>query len=880
MRKLLLAILLMGSGASFAQVGTFDRVFIRENFRPPLDTSIAPVRLGELRTRLQDSAVYVSISLTGRRWVKISGANGQVAADGNNYTTSMSFNAGTSILTLTRQGLDPLSTSIPIPVYNGSETKINSGTGGVTVTGLGTVASPYIISVPVYNGSETKVNAGYGLVISGNGTVATPYVPRIDTALMLTVLRGRSLVDSLGILVKTRTFVSKDTSVSLTLLTGAIRDTLDIRSLDSAYEVTFYSPDNTVIIETNENGDSISLRAPASGTTGGDNWGSQLAVVDNTMTGNGTALSALSVRRAWVDSIITLRNLGTVSSVGLTMPSGFTVLGSPITGSGSFSVTANGTASDYIRGNGTIAAFPTIPTYDGSETKLAAGTNTTITGAGTIASPYVINSSGGGGGSGTVTSVGLTMPSAFTVTSSPITTSGTLTVTANGTALDYIRGNGTLATFPAIPTYDGSETKLSAGANITVTGLGTTGSPYVISGSGGGGGGSVTSVGLQAPTGFTVTNSPITTSGNLILGTSLTGMIHGTGSGFASATVSSPLQFSGGTLSILASSSVQNGFLSATDWNTFNNKQQAIQFRDEGVNTGSSGGALAIDVTGSGASVSVVSGVATINVPGYVPDGNNFTTSTVMTDGTLTTTRSGTGSLTATFSTSVIPEGSRLYYTDARARAALSAGAGISYNSSTGQITNSAPDQTVTIAGTGAASVTGTYPNFTVNVPTSTGIFASKSTITPATNYSTAYVKNTTSFEVSDKVLKMGSASSDFERTITVNATLYVSQSNFTPGNWEFVGTVPAGFRPSGLIVFPISSQVPGTGNPATTPIRAIDGTTGITGGAIYGSASGYIDPDGSIHVRIGSVSSYAVLSGTNTVVIPIVVTYFINAGT
>ena len=38
--------------------------------------------------------------------------------------------------------------------------------------------------------------------------------------------------------------------------------------------------------------------------------------------------------------------------------------------------------------------------------------------------------------------------------------------------------------------------------------------------------------------------------------------------------------------------------------------------------------------------------------------------------------------------TSNITEGSNLYYTDARARAAISAGAGISYNSTTGVITN------------------------------------------------------------------------------------------------------------------------------------------------------------------------------------------------
>lgn len=53
---------------------------------------------------------------------------------------------------------------------------------------------------------------------------------------------------------------------------------------------------------------------------------------------------------------------------------------------------------------------------------------------------------------GTVTSVGLSMPAAFTVTNSPVTGSGTLTVTGAGTTAQYVRGDGTLATFPTIPT--------------------------------------------------------------------------------------------------------------------------------------------------------------------------------------------------------------------------------------------------------------------------------------------------------------------------------------------------------------------------------------------------------------------------------------------
>jgi hypothetical protein len=53
-----------------------------------------------------------------------------------------------------------------------------------------------------------------------------------------------------------------------------------------------------------------------------------------------------------------------------------------------------------------------------------------------------------GGGGGTVTSVGLTVPSAFNVTGSPITTAGTLAITGAGLATQYVRGDGQLANFP------------------------------------------------------------------------------------------------------------------------------------------------------------------------------------------------------------------------------------------------------------------------------------------------------------------------------------------------------------------------------------------------------------------------------------------------
>ena len=106
-----------------------------------------------------------------------------------------------------------------------------------------------------------------------------------------------------------------------------------------------------------------------------------------------------------------------------------------------------GTVSQYIDGTGAFQTFPTIPTV-GTWGALNYPTWTTgtpfvkMTAVGTFAldtNTYLTSA---------VTSVDLTMPSAFNVTGNPITTSGTIAVTGAGTVSQYVRGDGTLANFP------------------------------------------------------------------------------------------------------------------------------------------------------------------------------------------------------------------------------------------------------------------------------------------------------------------------------------------------------------------------------------------------------------------------------------------------
>jgi hypothetical protein len=124
-------------------------------------------------------------------------------------------------------------------------------------------------------------------------------------------------------------------------------------------------------------------------------------------------------------------------------------------------------------------------------------------------------------GTGTVTSVAVSGGTGISVSGSPITSSGTITVT--NSAPDQVvslTGAGTTTTSGTYP-------------NFTIT----SNDQFV---------GTVTSVGLTSATsGVTIASSPITTSGNI-------------------------------SLTIATASGSQNGLLTSTDWTTFNNKQNTI----------------------------------------------------------------------------------------------------------------------------------------------------------------------------------------------------------------------------------------------------------------------------------------------------------------
>jgi len=107
---------------------------------------------------------------------------------------------------------------------------------------------------------------------------------------------------------------------------------------------------------------------------------------------------------------------------------------------------------DVISWNGTVWRKGRIPLVNLSDVNITSPSNGQVITWDTATSRWIVTTPAAGG-SGTVTSVGLTVPSpanaAFTVTGSPVTTSGTLAIGANGTNDQYIDGTGALRTFPS-----------------------------------------------------------------------------------------------------------------------------------------------------------------------------------------------------------------------------------------------------------------------------------------------------------------------------------------------------------------------------------------------------------------------------------------------
>jgi hypothetical protein len=213
------------------------------------------------------------------------------------------------------------------------------------------------------------------------------------------------------------------------------------------------------------------------------------------------------------------------------------------------------------------------------------------------------------GASGTVTSVAVTESGdALSITGSPITTSGTINIGFAGTSAQYVAGDGSLITFPTLTgyvPYTGATANVNLGT-FDLTADIITGAKGSFASSGGSdtfainhssGSGIALNI-TKGGNGEGLYINKTSGSGNAatIIGTlNATTLVKngGTSSQFlkadgsvdsntyitlASLSATTPLSYNNttGAFSISQANTSTSGFLSSTDWNTFNNKQNAL----------------------------------------------------------------------------------------------------------------------------------------------------------------------------------------------------------------------------------------------------------------------------------------------------------------
>ena len=198
-------------------------------------------------------------------------------------------------------------------------------------------------------------------------------------------------------------------------------------------------------------------------------------------------------------------------------------------------------------------------------------------------------------------------------------------------------------------------------------------------------------------------------------------------------------------------------------------------------------------------------------------------------------------------------------YADTDARLALSAGTGISYDNATGIITNDEPDQTVTLTGGTGITITGTYPSFTVDCDI-TQYTDTDARLALSAGTGISY-DNATGIITNDNP--------DQTVTLTDGADITIT-GTYPSFTIAYSGTAGSGTVTKASVVSAngfAGSVATDTTTPAITISTSITGLLKGNGTAISAATSGtdYVVPSGSITGNAATVTTNADLTGVIT---------------
>jgi hypothetical protein len=282
---------------------------------------------------------------------------------------------------------------------------------------------------------------------------------------------------------------------------------------------------------------------------------------------------------------------GTVTSIAVTESGdALTITGSPITTSGTINIGFAGTSGQYVNGAGGLTTFPSLTgyvPYTGATANLDLGTYDLTTDIATLNQVKAVGSGGlsfnsnsgtqvalmgGGGGAGT------TFYGGIIGTTASFASSGG----SDSFAINHSSGSGIALNITKGGNGEGLYINKTSGSGNAATIIGTLNATTLVKSGG-------------TSSQFLKADGSIDSSAYITL---------------TSLSASSPLSYNNttGAFTISQSNTSTNGFLSSTDWNTFNGKQNAITL----TTTGTSGAATLVG--------------STLNIPNYTTDLSGYVT--------------------------------------------------------------------------------------------------------------------------------------------------------------------------------------------------------------------------------------------------------------